>query len=114
MTSQAKVFVPQEPSKFDHGLGLRVPIVDLSPAKVFGELVYLLPSNISPTIMAPIVLALKEKLKHFQPELDFLIAVGDPTFIAVASGIVLARHESMNMLKWDKRSKSYNVINIKL
>lgn len=110
---QPKVYVPQEPSRYDHDFGTRVPTVDLRPAMSFGEVVVLLPANVTGMLMSPVVQALKEKLAEFSDE-DFLVAIGDPSIIAVASGIILSKNHKLKLLKWDKRSKAYSVAEIKL
>lgn len=108
-----KVYVPQEPSRFDERFGVLVPTVDLRHAAAYGEVRVLLPANVSGMTMAPVVAALKEQLKDFAEE-DFFVALGDPSIIAACAAIVLRRVNSMKMLKWDKRNKHYVVVEIKL
>lgn len=108
---RAKVFAPQCPTRYDPMLDTRVPIVDLLPAKRFGDVVVLLPNNVTGMMMSPIVTCLKERLSEFDNR-DFLIAIGDPSIIAAAAGIILKRLGTMKMLKWDKRLKDYNVVEI--
>ncbi len=62
-------------------------------------------------MMEPNDTTLNEKLSKFS-DIDYLIAIGDPSIIAAASGIILKRLGAMKMLKWDKRLKSYNVVEI--
>ena len=110
---KSKVYVPQEPSRFDPTFNARVPIVDLRPAAAFGEVEVMLPNNVTGMIMDPVVTALKEKLAKFTVD-DYLVAIGDPSLIAAASGIILPAQGSMKLLKWDKRLKQYSVVEIKL
>lgn len=106
-----KVYALQEPSRWDATARVRVPIVDLRPAAQYGDVEVLLPNNVSGLMMSPIVNALKEKLNDFTED-DYLIAIGDPSIIAAASGIILRRLRSMKMLKWDKRLKTYTTVEI--
>jgi len=113
LNEKPKVYVPQEPSRYDAAFNARVPTVDLRPATLFGDVTVMLPSNVTGMLMAPIVTALKEKLAAFSDQ-DFLVAIGDPSIIAAASGIVLKKNGRMKMLKWDKRIKAYAVVEIEL
>ena len=110
---QPKVYVPQEPSRYDAEFGTRVPTVDLRPAMAYGEVVVMLPANVTGMLMAPVVQALKEKLSEFTDD-DSLVAIGDPSIIAAASGIVLYKNKRLKLLKWDKRAKAYSVAEIKI
>ena len=109
----SNVYVPQEPSRFDPTYNMWLPMVNLSHAEQFGKVIVMLPANVTAIMMTPIVTALKEKLATFCDD-DYLVALGDPSLIAAASGIILRNHSRMNLLKWDKRAKKYSVVEIKL
>ena len=109
-----RVFVPQEPSRFDRDLQLRVNSVDLSPALSFGEIIVCLPAGANFINSAPLVQALKEKLSDFNSN-DYLMAAGDPTCIAVAAALAARKTGGhIKMLKWDRRVKQYQPIEINL
>lgn len=107
------VYVPQEPSRFDPATETWVPTVNLRSASSYGEINIMLPPNISTLMPGPIVVALKEKMAKMQQD-DYLVAIGDPTLIAIAAGIAFKKYGTINLLKWDRIQKSYSVSEIKL
>jgi len=109
----AKVYIPQEPSRLDLKFNIHVPTVDLRPAEAYGELVVMLPPNVTGALMSPLVDALKDRLKDFTEE-DYLVAIGEPSLIAAASGIILRKQKLMKLLRWNKREKRYAVVEVKL
>ena len=108
-----KVYVPQEPTRFDKIKQELIPALDLSPALAFGEIVVCLTSASANFInIAPVTQALKERMAEFRKE-DYLLAVGDPTGIAVAAIIAYkATHGRFQMLKWDRISRQYQPIEV--
>lgn len=102
-----KVFVPQEPHRFNPTIGTPVPMHDLTPASVYGEMVVCLPPNVSFHFISPVVDALRKRMSDMQPG-DYLVAIGSPRIIAV-SAIIAARITNGNfkLLEWDKRANSY-------
>lgn len=110
--SKSKVYVLQEPTRFDAELNVRVPIVDLRPAASFGEIEVVMPNRVSAIFMAPIITTLKERLADFNEETDYLIALGDPALIAAAGGILLRRMKSFRLLRWDKRTRQYSAVEV--
>lgn len=109
-----KIFVPQIPSRFDRGMRVWVPTVDMSPAERFGELVVALPPEANRMHTAPLIAALKERMSDFGPE-DYIVAVGDPSLIAAAAVIATRKNSGLlRMLKWDRMSGSYNPVEMQL
>lgn len=110
----AKVFVPQQPSKFDPATRLWIPTINLEPAKEFGEVVVMLPPNANRLHTAPLVAALKDRMQDFGPD-DYIVAVGDPSLLAAAACIAGRKTGGfLKMLKWDKMSRSYIAVEIKV
>lgn len=103
----SKVYAPQVPSKYDAATKLWVPSINLEPARLFGELVVMLPPNANRLHINPLVVALREQMKDFGPD-DYVIAVGDPSLIAAASCIATKKTGGLlRILKWDRQSSSY-------
>jgi hypothetical protein len=85
---------------------------DYTPAAKYGDLEYLLPSGDVALSPQPMVNTLRNKLKDFSDE-DFLLPTGDPVCIMAAA--VLAsnfNNGKAKVLKWNKRSNEYFVVNI--
>lgn len=106
MKQNPKVYIVQEPMKSDGKGGLR-PMMDFTPALVYGDLEVLIESSRPLLTPAPLIHELKRKLKDFGSD-DFLLAVGDPGLIAVATMVASKiNHGRVNLLKWDRESRNY-------
>ena len=93
----AKVYIVQEN-----------PNVNVIGAGRFGDLIPLLPPGRQITLSsAPVVKLLKNKLKDFNDK-DFLLAMGDPVAIGIASMVAgEVNNGKVNMLKWDRENQCY-------
>jgi hypothetical protein len=111
---RSRVFVTQEPSKFDHEAGVQKRYMDLTPALKYGEIVVCLPASANFINTAPLVRAMKEKMKDFGPD-DYLLAVGDPVAMQVASAIADRNcGGKWKTLKWDRKERQYQPIEVLL
>ena len=102
----SKVFIPQRVKRFDHDSGQTKNAFDFSAAAQFGELKTILDDADDPLFLALLTQKIRESLAAFS-ENDYLVAVGDPSVIAVCSGLILRRQKRLNMLKWDRKLKVY-------
>jgi len=100
----AKVYIVQEN-----------PNVNVIGAGRFGDLIPLLPPGRQITLSSsPVVRLLKNKLKDFNDK-DFLLAMGDPVAIAIASMVASdINNGKVNMLKWDRENQCYYNVPIDL
>lgn len=109
-----KVYVPQQPSRFDAATRLWIPNVNLSPAAQFGEVIIMLPPNANRLHTAPLVAALKERMADFCDE-DWIVAVGDPSLIAAAAVIAAGKASGvLRVLKWDRIASNYIPVEMSL
>ena len=91
------------------------PKVDTLSARAWGHL-DLLTSSFDQVHLDPgrIVSQLRRKLRHYNDE-DWLLALGDPAIIGIAFAIASESNSGrINLLKWDKREKTYYPVNIKI
>lgn len=110
----SKVFVPQQPSRFDAATRLWMPTVNLDPAKEYGAVEVMLPPNANRLHTAPLIAAIKDKMSEFTED-DYIVAVGDPSLIAAAACIAARKTGGLlKMLKWDRMSRSYISVEIQL
>ena len=93
----AKVYIVQEN-----------PNVNVIGAARFGELIPMLPPGRQITLSAsPVTRLLSNKLRDFCDD-DFLLAMGDPVAIAIASMVAGEfNNGKVNMLKWDRENQCY-------
>lgn len=110
----SRVFAPMLPSRFDTGTRMWLPMMNIDPAKKFGDVVICLPPESNRLTTAPLVAALREKLADFT-ENDWLVAIGDPSLIAAAA-VITARKTNglLRLLKWDRMASDYLPTEIRL
>lgn len=103
----SKVYVPQLPSRYDAATRLWVPSINIDDAKKFGDVVVMLPPNANRLHISPLVVALREQMRHYTKD-DWVVAVGDPSLIAAAACIAgKSTGGVIRLLKWDRQSAQY-------
>jgi hypothetical protein len=107
MSKSPRVYAVQVPARRDGPRGGWVEKFDLSPAKEFGEVVRLLPYGNVPNEPERVHAQLKEALRDFDLDRDYLLLLGDPVAMAQAVSIV-SRWGTFNTLKWDRRTGTYS------
>ena len=106
------VFITQEVRKLSPSGDAYQPQYNFKPALKYGTLKVLVPSGMSLLSPVPLVRELKQKLADYNDD-DYLIAIGDPSVIAVASAIASQRNNGkFKVLKWDKELKDYLPVEI--
>ena len=100
---ESKIFVTQLPARRENNQW--VPIVDITPAKEFGDIVVMLPSGINYPDTNSVKEQLIPQLEEFGEE-DFLLPLGDPLVMTVATALV-ARKGFFKILRWDRQSRRY-------
>jgi len=108
-----RVFVPQIPSRYDTNAGAWMPTVNIDPAKKFGELKVMLPPEANRLEIVSIVSVLKRMMKDYRPE-DYVVALGDPTIIAIAAVLAERAAGSLRLLKWDRIEREYVLMEVTL
>jgi hypothetical protein len=107
-----RVFVPQVFERYSEEKKRFEPVHDLSSAAQFGQLTPILKPTDNAIYLAHLVDRIREALKDFDPERDSFLAIGDPSLIAVCSGLIFLRRRKFRMLKWDKRMAMYLMLEI--
>lgn len=103
-----KVFITQVPHRRDSDTGAFVPSVNIAPAAEHGELVVMMPPRASFFATGDLVKQLREHLNDYDYEAgDSIVALGDPTVIAVAFAILGELHGRFIVLKWDRNIGRY-------
>lgn len=82
------------------------PKYDLAPAEEFGELVFLLDDTHSPFRTAQTLERLHELLDDFGGN-DYLLPIGHPLFIGMASAVAASVSPDVNYLLWSGRDNAY-------
>ena len=104
-----KVFIVQEHFRRDRTTGRLVTFMELTPARLYGEIQepLLATGHTVPLSTAQMLRELHRRLISFTRE-DYLLLAGDTGAIAAAA-MVAARMTGgvVNILKWDKDTKQY-------
>jgi len=108
-----RVFVVNQPMRFDKEAGTIVPAIDLSPAEEFGQLEFLLPDGELQGSPEEVVEEIREGLEHFTKD-DFLLLTGDPRAIAWAAVIAAERSPVLQLLHWSRVARRYRVASVPL
>jgi len=107
-----RVFVPQRPSRYDRDAGAWVPTLDISPAEKFGKIVYMLPEGFH-KITSPVMQALDDMLVSFHED-DMILAHGDPGIILAVGWLLGQRNmKKVSLLKWDRFTSDYSLVEVK-
>lgn len=101
-----KVYITQIPERRTQD-GSFVPTINIAPAAEFGEIVVLCERAASIWKSDELVRDLRKKLKFYNAETDFLVALGDPSIIAAAFAILGKDFGAVSLLKWDRIIKRY-------
>lgn len=101
------VYIVQEPMRRNFDTGEMEPMMDLTPASAYGELVVLIKSHKLPLMTAPFIASLRSGLKNFSDD-DFLLPTGAPAAIAFAGAVAAEMNRGfVNLLVWDKQTHQY-------
>lgn len=110
-----RVFIPHLPTKINPLNQERIPTVTLQPAAKLGELVVIneLPSDTALENFGRshnmIIDVLHDMLDG--PE-DYIAFMGDPVLCALAVHEALKNWNVINVLRWDRQRREYDIIRI--
>jgi len=103
----SKVYIVQEPMRRNRDTGEMEPMMDLSPAAAYGELVVLIKTHKLPLMTAPFIGTLRAGLKDFCDD-DYILPTGAPATIAMAGAVAADINRGrINLLVWDKQTHQY-------
>lgn len=110
----SRVYVTQEPTRYDRAASRFVPKHDLSPAAKFGELTFLLgPGNLRQRELEGSVQLVRRALAGCTPD-DYFLPLGDPVAMALVAAVASETMATMRVLKWDKHAGEYACFEIRL
>ena len=111
----SKVYIPHIPNRRDRETNIFVPTIDVTPANEYGELVTLLPPTASFHATGDLIDMLRPFARTYNFEDgDCIVAVGDPSILAIVFGLVASMHSKFNLLKWDRSIHRYVKVKIVL
>ncbi len=93
-----------------------VTTANYGPAERWGEVKFLVASELSnvPNSLhnAKMVTVIRERLREFDPEHDFVAPSGSPVITGIVFAVLRERTSRFNILKWNSRDGEYSVIRI--
>lgn len=89
-----------------------VPSVNVGPAQEYGKLVFVFEGGASVFATRDMMLQIHEVLKNYDPENDYIVAIGDPSIIAGACAYIGKRNNKLRLLKWDRELSKYFPVEI--
>jgi len=107
-----RVFIPQVVERWDADNDRFEPVHDFSSAGEYGMITTILDRNDNPMFLARMTTKIKDALKDFEGASDYFVAVGDPSIVAICTGLILRRSNTLKLLKWDKRTGRYIALQI--
>lgn len=101
------IYITQLPSRRNPESGAYVPTVDVTPAKLFGDLRFIFPPGMNVQDMRAAAETMKVALRDFDPASDYLLPMGDPALMVLAAAQLGSRWVDFKILKWDRHSGAY-------
>ena len=104
------VYVVQNQHFNDRRTGQRRPKFDLTPAREYGELRYLLSPEASPSLPRSVIASLQYGLADFT-ERDYLLLLGNPCLIGWTVAVAAQKTGGpVKLLQWHNQSHSYILV----
>jgi len=113
----SRVFVVHQPTGRDRLTGAIKPTMDLSPAREFGELRFILREWENPFSDIAATVAEVQRVLRGEgfDERDFLLLVGNPVLIGiVAAEAAYLTYGSLRMLQWNRSEHCYQAVSAQL
>ena len=115
--TDATIYVPSLPTRWDAATQGQVPTLDLNPATEFGSLSIITrgPQSTGDELDDAIGEAIGRARRYNYDAGDAVLMVGDPilnaAFISAAAG---DNYQPVRCLRWDRKTHSYNEVDIRL
>jgi hypothetical protein len=105
--NKSRVFVVQEPVRWNPKTREAERKFDLTPAAAYGELIFLLSNGKSPLNTAPLVHDLRRKLADYSDN-DYIVPTGNPTAMGLAIAIAATNNQgNVRLLVWNGEARNY-------
>lgn len=104
------VIIPQYPSEMDRAGNITRRPLDLRDAERYGRLVEVLEPSAKP--WDPEAIEQMDQALAQSSADDWLLAVGNPTMIAIAAAAFGSIHGGVNVLQWQSRARRYEAVRV--
>jgi hypothetical protein len=112
-----KVYIPHVVTRYDSVLQCRVPVIDLTPARDYGEFVMLLDPefrlNANDASLHEAFETVRDGARAITPD-DYILCSGDVALTAVTIATACKAHGKCNLLRWDKMRREYDQLEVAL
>lgn len=111
--SRAKVYIPNEPMGRNDGGDWRRK-VNLSPARDYGDLVFLTPAGQLPEDPAPTLASIAAGMANYT-ERDYVVFLGDSRAIAWTCAIAAQKADGLlRLLLWNRDQRRYDLSEVQI
>lgn len=108
--TRPRVFIVNEPMKYDHEQERMVPAKDLSSALEWGPIEFIMPAGEPPLDPRYSIQVIRDRLSTFTFD-DYLIPIGHPLLICWSAAIATERAGGMlKLLHWRPKLKRYTPV----
>lgn len=108
---QRTAFVPNLPMRHDTATNRLVPKNDINAAAAFGKLEILTQGPIEASDLQRVISAVAHAASRSHQS-DLVVCIGDVVVMAVMIAAMGRAHGHANLLRWDRRLNSYQIIQI--
>lgn len=108
MSYKPKVYLPNQPTRWDGDANCRAPSIDFTPAKRHGELITLTEGPVYPQRLPEIRSVISEAALSSN-SLDYILCAGESIALACAMQRFEIEHGAINLLRWDRETKKYKI-----
>ena len=108
-----KVYVPNLPMRWDAATRKRVPSFDINAAAKFGEIVVMSEGSSNGETINRTIQAVQRKAEEITDN-DLVLLMGDVVVTAACLALVCDNNAKVNVLRWDKKKRVYDIMEVAL
>ena len=105
------VWIPSLPTRYDAATHTRVPSLDLNAAARYGAMVNMTTGDQKP--IQESIAEIENASQDVQSD-DLILCVGDVVLCAAAISLVNQQNGHVNLLRWDRLRRTYEIEVVKL
>lgn len=101
-----RVYIPQEPM-VKHGGRWVSKGLDIASANLYGDMIIIWPPGTSIMTGSLVERDALKVARAYDEELDYMVALGSPSLIAILAWAIGKEGKVLRMLEWDRSMKRY-------
>lgn len=101
-----RVYIPQEPMIKQGGRWVSKGL-DIASANMYGDMIIVWPPGTSIMVGSLVEEDALKVARAYEEELDYMVALGSPSLIAMLAWAIGREGKMLRMLEWDRSMKRY-------